>query len=242
MKTNNQKLLDWVAEIEAMCQPDSVEWADGSKAEYDRLMQLMVDTGMATKLNEEKRPNSFSVPQRSQRRGAGGSPYLYCLQGPEDAGPTNNWIDPAELKQTMTELYTRLHEGPYDVRDSLLHGPGRLADFQDRHRDHRFAVRRGQHAHHDACWRQGLGGTGRGRRVHSLPALGRRASGTKAKKDVPWPCAPMEEKYIAHFPEENLIWSYGSGYGGNALLGKKCLALRIASTWPAEKAGWPSTC
>ena len=106
MKTNHKQLLAWVAEVVAMCQPDSVQWADGSQAEYDRLMQLMVKTGMATKLNEEKRPNSFlfrSDPSDVAR--VENRTYIACLNE-ADAGPTNNWIDPAELKQTMIKLYT----------------------------------------------------------------------------------------------------------------------------------------
>ena len=111
MKTNHKELLAWVAEIEAMCGPDRVEWADGSKAEYDRLMQLMVDSGMATKLDEKKRPNSFlfrSDPSDVAR--VEKSTYIAC-KNEEDAGPTNNWIDPVELKKTMAGLYAGCMKG-----------------------------------------------------------------------------------------------------------------------------------
>ena len=111
METTHKKLLEWVAEVEAMCQPDRVEWADGSKAEYDRLMQLMVDVGMATKLNEEKRPNSYlfrSDPSDVAR--VENRTYIAC-KDKDEAGPTNNWIDPVELKKTMVDLYTGCMKG-----------------------------------------------------------------------------------------------------------------------------------
>ncbi|MBC8873930.1 MAG: phosphoenolpyruvate carboxykinase, partial [Planctomycetes bacterium] len=111
METKNQKLREWVAEVEAMCQPDRVEWVDGSTAEYDRLMQLMVDCGMATKLNEQKRPNSFAFrSDPSDVARVENNTYIAC-KNQEDAGPTNNWIDPVELKKTMTELYTGCMKG-----------------------------------------------------------------------------------------------------------------------------------
>jgi hypothetical protein len=196
---------------------------DGSKEEYDRLMQLMVDTGMATKLNEEKRPNSFlfrSDPSDVARVEA--RTYIAC-KNEEDAGPTNNWIDPVELKKTMTELYTGCMKGRTMYVIPFSMGPigSPISKIGIEITDSPYVVC--QHAHHDARGRQGAGGAGRRRRVHPLPALGRRPAGRR-QEDVPWPCAPIEKKYIAHFPEENLIWSYGSGYGGNALLGKKCLA------------------
>ena len=230
----NERLDNWVHEVAALCQPDAVYWCDGSKEEYDRLMAQVVKSGMAITI--KKRPDSVlfrSDPSDVARVEA----RTYISTPTQDqAGPTNNWINPDELKQTMLGLYNGCMKGRtlYVIPFSMGAIGSPMAKIGVELTDSPYVV-----CNMHIMTRVGtkvieaLGVDGDF--IRCLHSVG--APLEKGQQDVPWPCAPMEKKYISHFPDENLIWSFGSGYGGNALLGKKCLALRIASAM-AKREGW----